>query len=66
MDWKKVFSKGFKGLVTTVVALLVAQAEPLIALIVGFIPEQYATMTIAGIVASVITAASNWLKHRND
>ena len=63
MNWTKVFQKGFGGLVTTLVAVFAGQLDQLSNLVVSLVPEQYATMTVAAIVGSLITAGVNWFKH---
>jgi predicted PurR-regulated permease PerM len=64
MIWSKVFEKGLKGVIPALLALLAAQADGLTGWLVSLIPPDIAQMTIAGIVAFVVNAIANWLKHR--
>ena len=64
MNWNKVFEKGWKGIIPAVVGYLAAQAPSLPDWLVSLVPEHYAQMTIAGIIAGLVTAGANWLKHK--
>jgi len=65
MNFGIVLDKGFKGLVTVITSLLVAQLPALQEWVIGFIPEEWASITLAGVVAFLINALTNYLKHRN-
>lgn len=65
MDFSKVFDKGLKGLMTVITSILLAQLPALQEWVTGFIPEQWANITLAGAIAYIINAGANWLKHRN-
>ena len=61
MEWKKVLEKGFKGAVTGLLAVLAAQVVANQGVVINL------TTTVAGtLVTALVTAASNFLKHRND
>ena len=60
MDWSKVLSKGFLGLVTFIVAYIASNPT----VITGFVPEKYLEMTVGGAVAAALVALANWLKHK--
>ncbi len=64
LNWNKVVEKGLKGMIPALLALLVAQTPAIIGVLVSIIPEQIAQMTVAGLVAFIINALANWLKHR--
>lgn len=66
MDWKKVFLSGGKGFWSAIIGLLVSFIPQLQEFAVGLIPEEYAQLTIAGVVAFIFNAVRNWLKHRTD
>lgn len=65
MDWSKVTSKGLKGVATWVVAAVAG-------VVVSYLADNqaeivsYVTVAVGGVVAGLITAVTNWLKHRTD
>jgi len=62
VDWLKMLGKGGLGILTFLAAQLIANTD----MLVGLLPENIANLTVGGIVAGLIVAAANWLKHRAD
>jgi len=63
MDIKKVFSSGMKGLLSAVIGLVIATLPAVQEWALSFIPEEWAILTIAGVVGFLFNALRNWLKH---
>lgn len=66
MNWLKVFNSGGKGVVSVILGLLVSAIPQLQEWVTGLIPEEWATMTIAGVVAFAFNAIRNYLKHKDN
>ena len=62
MDWGILIKKAGQAILTFLAAQLTANTG----LLAGMIPENIAKMTVGGLVAAIIVAAANWLKHRAD
>lgn len=66
MNINKVIEKGAEGLATVVIAFVVANIPAISEFAIKLIPEEIATLTVAGLVAFIIKAFGNWLKHIKD
>ena len=62
MNWKKVVLKGGLGVLTFVAGFAISNPQAVISLI----PEKISQMTVGSIVAGLLVALANWLKHRKD
>ncbi len=63
MKLSKVIEKGAEGLLTVIISIFIANIPQISAWAASLIPEEIATLTVAGFVAFLIKAAGNWLKH---
>lgn len=66
MNWTKVIEKGVEGLGVAVISIIVANIPKITEIAVSLIPEEVAQLTVAGIVAFILKALGNWLKHIRD
>lgn len=62
MDWKKVVLKGGLGILTFMTGFAISNPKT----VVDLIPEKISQMTVGSIVAGLLVALANWLKHRKD
>lgn len=62
MNWKTTGIKGLLGVITFIVAYIATNPT----VVTQFIPEKITTATVGSLVAGLLVALANWLKHKSD
>lgn len=63
MNFSIVLDKGIKGLLTVIASVLVASIPQLQEFVLQFLPPEVAELTLIGLVAFLINALANYIKH---